>query len=324
MRAFVTGGTGFIGRRLIRRLLADGVEVVALSRPGSSGLPRGASAIRGDLCDPRPWEQVLQDCDRLYHLAALITFDPKRRDELMEINAVGTQKVLEAAGRGSVKRAVIASSACTLGTSRTEHQLLDECGIPCREEVRGNPYLSSKLRAELIARAATRSRPVVIVNPTTVYGPGDRTLNSGTLIRSVARSGFLPVPPGGSNVVDVDDVVDGVLLAAERGIGGRRYILGGENLRFDAIMEGIAAVVGNRPRLLPVPSFMRIPFRWTMRAAKSFNTGRFLTPQVLSDLFRFKFYDTRRARDELDWRPRFTFRQSVERAWSYYQKEGLI
>jgi dihydroflavonol-4-reductase len=324
VRAFVTGATGFLGRRLVHALVDRGSEAVALlHRSTGEGLPPGVRHVRGDVLQPTSLADAGAGCDVVVHLAASISFDPRRRQHLVLVNAQGTANVLALARRWSAGRTIVVSSACTLGISGRPDQVLDEESRPDRSLAERNPYMASKLAAEDAARAAASEQDVVVVNPTTVYGPGDDSLNSGTLVLRVARSRLLPVPPGGTNVVDVDDVVDGILAAAERGRSGRRYVLGGENLPFAEVFGAIAAAVGRRPSLVPVPRPAEPLFSLAALVSGSLTGSRFLTPQIVEDLFRFKYYSSARARDELGWSPQFRFPQSVSRAWTYYRARGL-
>jgi dihydroflavonol-4-reductase len=242
----------------------------------------------------------------------------------MRQNGDGTALILDAARKWGVAKTVIVSSACTLGLSTTPDAVLDETATASPFLARANPYLASKLRAEDEAMRRAREMEVVMVNPTTVYGRGDRTLNSGTLVAQVARSPVVPVPPGGGNVVDVDDVARGILAAAEQGRSGRRYVLGGENLSFAANIETITRVVGRRPVMVPLPAWTRCAAVAAARVASAMPGGRFLTPQIVADLYAFKYYSTARAAAELNWRPRVPFEESVRQAWEFYRKEGLI
>lgn len=323
MKVLVTGATGFIGRRLVDRLQKDGVEVLSLVRDSRHGLPEGVRPVYGDILSPESLADHGQGCDRLFHLAALITFDPRKKGEMIKVNAQGTAIVLEAARRWKVKRSVVVSSGCTIGLSYAPDGLLTEDAPLDNKLLKANPYMESKILAEREALKAAREQEVVVVNPTTIYGPGDWRLNSGTLVLTIAGARVLPVPPGGSNVVDVDDVVEGILAAGERGESGRRYILGGENLRFQKIFQMIAQVVGRSPVMVRIPGWMRKPVSAaTWLAARMFG-GRFLTPQIVNDLFAFKFYSSARAHQELGWSPRHDFQKSVERAWVFYRQNGL-
>jgi dihydroflavonol-4-reductase len=324
MKVFVTGATGYIGRRLVDRLLAAGDEVVALTRQKAPDLPSAVRPVTGELLDPASYGRAGEGCELVYHLAALITFDQRRRAALIRANAEGTACLLDAARGWGARRSVFVSSACTLGISFDAGRILDESDDASGPVAAANPYLASKQQAEAEAMRRAGRQEIVIVNPTTVYGPGDRSLNSGTLIAKVARLPVVPVPPGGSNVVDVDDVVDGLLLAAAAGRPGARYVLGGENLPFAAIFRTIADVVGRRPLRLPLPACSRLPVMWAARLTQTAFGGRFLTPQIVGDLYGFKYYSSRRAEDELGYRPRYAFRETVQRAWTYYREAGLI
>jgi len=324
VRAFVTGATGFIGRRLVAQLITQGAEVTALVRGADHGLPDAVRTCRGDVLDRGSLQHAAPGFDRLYHLAALITFDPRRRQELMSVNGDGTANVLDMARHRGIARCVVVSSACTLGLSASPDELRDEESEPAVELVERNPYMASKIECEKAASAAAESHDVVVVNPTTVYGPGDVSLNSGALMQKVAGSVVLPVPPGGSNAVDVDDVVAGIIAAGERGQSGRRYALGGCNLRYRAIFATIASVIGRRVTLVPLPSCARIPLELAAWAAGRVTGNRFLTPQIIGDMFAFKYYDCSRAHSELDWQPQHTFDATVRRAWQFYVDAGLI
>ncbi|MBU0769419.1 MAG: NAD-dependent epimerase/dehydratase family protein [Proteobacteria bacterium] len=324
MRVFVTGATGFIGRRLCEKLVAMGHRVYALVRKDNHGLPPSIFTQKGDLFDAKNLRRALSGCDRLYHLAALIQFNTSSSQALLRVNRDGTQAILTAARDVSVERTVVVSSASTVGISDRADMFLDEnTDFENKWAVR-NPYLQSKKEAEsLTFQMAATGQAITVVNPTTVYGPGDYSLNSGTLIHAVAGARIVPIPPGGSNVVDVDDVVAGILAAGEHGRPGRRYILGGENLTFSRICKTIARVLDRHPVFLPIPMGLRKPSGAISAVTGQLTGSRFLTRQIVSDLFAFKFYNCERANSELGWVPHYTFEDSVKRAWNFYQKERI-
>ncbi|MFH1419134.1 MAG: NAD-dependent epimerase/dehydratase family protein [Planctomycetota bacterium] len=326
MRAFVTGATGFIGRRLVDRLIQSGSDVTALVRTDSPDLPARTTAVRGDL---EEGEDRLADAmaghDVVFHLAAHVSFDPRELPRLQRVNGDGTRAVFAAAKRASVGRTILVSSACTIGLSHDPRRILDE-DTPFESRLaRRNPYLNSKRLAETYAiEAVEAGQWITIVNPTTVFGPGDRSLNSGTLVRQVAQARIMPAPPGGSNVVDLDDIVDGIIVAAENGKPGERYILGGENIPFREIIERIASVVGRRPILVPLPAAAKTPMMAAAWFVQRVTGSRLLTPQIIGDTFAYKYYSSRRAEEELGWRASRDFTTTLASAWAYYRREGLI
>jgi dihydroflavonol-4-reductase len=326
MRAFVTGASGFIGRRLVQELARQGHQVTALLHRDAQELPTPIAKVQGSLEDgPDKLAEGMAGHDVVYHLAAQVSFDPRRLADLLRVNGEGTRSVLSAARKAGVGRTVVVSSACTIGFSDRAERVLDEITPFDPRWAERNPYLHSKHVTEAHAAEAARAGQwVTIVNPTTVFGPGDRTLNSGTLVRQVAQSPAVPVPPGGSNVVDVDDVVNGILAAAERGQPGRRYILGGANLMFREIIDRIASVIGRRPILVPLPRVARLPMMAAAWLVQKTTGSRLITPQIISDTFAYKFFSSRRAEDELGWRAGRDFTTTLAAAWKYYRQEGLI
>lgn len=324
MKVFITGATGFIGRNLIRKLIGRGDEVVALVRRPDHRLPPEVKTICGDILSVESWKDSVKGCRRLYHLAAIVSFDPAKRKQLLSINGQGTYNVLEAASQTGIESSVVVSSACTMGLSYKKDTLLDEDSPLDEKLVKDNPYLESKLAAEKAALGFSARHKVVVVNPTTVYGPGDWTLNSGTLIKKIATSRILPVPAGGGNVVDVEDVAEGIFLAGEHGLTANRYIIGGENLSFKEIFTVISDVVRNKPFFIPVPSSMRLPLSLAIGAIGSFINSRFLTRQIVSDTFFFKYYSLKKAQSQLEFKARYSFYESIARAWSFYRENGLM
>jgi nucleoside-diphosphate-sugar epimerase len=325
-RAFITGATGFIGRCLIQRLAARGVSITAMVRHGATQPLNESQSFVGDLFSPiEELADAMRGCDVLLHLAAAVSFAPSARAELERINGEGTRRILDAAKAVDVGRVVVVSSACTLGLSASASHPLDE-NAPFNEALaQRNPYLASKHLAERHAMdAADRGQYVVIVNPTTVFGPGDRTLNSGTMFQQIVRARVMPVPPGGTNVVDVSDVCDGLIAAASHGQCGRRYILGGHNATFAELFREIARQIGRSPLFVPIGNYARLPMRGMAWAIQHATGSRIITPQIVDDTFAYKFYSNHRAAAELNWSPKTPLSETLSAAWDYYKREGLI
>jgi dihydroflavonol-4-reductase len=326
MKIIVTGATGFIGKLLVEYLVARGDDVIALIRKETDKqlFPDHVTFALGDICDEDSLGNAGAGCDYLFHLAGMITFDPSQRNDLIRVNGRGTETILTFAEKWGVKRSVVVSSACTSGLSFSCTELMTEDSNPDKDTVKRNPYMESKVMQEKAAFSASRKQDVVVVNPTTVYGPGDSSLNSGSLIKKLYTSSLVPVPPGGSNVIDVADVVRGILAAADHGMSGKKYILGNENLQFASIFSAIEKVTGCHPVKAPLPPWMKQTMGWAAWCAGKLTDSRFMTPQIIEDLFAYKYYSNLRAVQELSWTPEFSFVESVSRAWGFYQSHHLI
>jgi dihydroflavonol-4-reductase len=255
VRALVTGASGFIGAHVATTLVAAGADVRAFDRrlPTPGTLPDAVESFAGDITDPDAMARALEGCDAVFHLAALYSY--RRADTaLMEhVNVLGTRVVLEAAARGLRRRVVYTSSCATCGP--VAGRAATEADTPPDWEL-SVPYKRTKMKGERLARAAAaEGLDVVVVNPTTPVGPGDRgPTPTGKMVSDVAR-GHARAYLAGSvlNVVAVQDVAAGHLRAHERGRAGERYLLGGENLAMRDVFAAVATAVGRPAPRLPVP-----------------------------------------------------------------------
>lgn len=247
MRAFVTGGTGFVGGALVRRLLAEGYTVRALVRPGSDarrldGLP--VERIAGDLANVPALVRGCTGCDQVFHVAALYSLWGHRWEEFYASNVEGTRNVVRAAWGADVPRIVHTSSIATLGQP-SDGSLGDEETPSALAGMIGH-YKRSKYLAEEVAREmAARGAPVVIVNPAAPVGAGDhKPTPTGRMIVDYLRGRMPAYVDTCLTLVDVDDVAAGHMLAAEKGRSGERYILGGETLTLKEMLDMLAEVSG--------------------------------------------------------------------------------
>ncbi|HET7573336.1 MAG TPA: NAD-dependent epimerase/dehydratase family protein [Gaiellaceae bacterium] len=237
MEVYVTGASGFVGRHVARALEAAGAEV---------------RSRRVDLLDPAGLERAVRGCDAVVHVAALYSYDADPR-RIEAVNVHGTRNLLDAAARAGVSRFLHTSTAGTCGP--VAGRAATERDRPPAWEL-AVPYKRTKLAAERLVLAAARAGlDAVVVNPTTPVGPGDRKPTpTGAMVAGVARGRMRAyLPTTGLNVVDVRDVAAGHALALEHGRRGRRYLLGGRNLRLRDLFALIAEIAGLTPPRLPVP-----------------------------------------------------------------------
>ena len=262
-RAFVTGGTGFVGSAVVRALAEGGAEVRALARPGT---PRtnlegtGAVVVEGCLSASSEDElaRLLDGIEELRHCAALYAFWARDPSEFRRVNVDGTQKLVRAALRAGVSRIVYTSSVATIqpiaGEAATEESWARLQDAP-------GPYKRSKILAEqeVLRLVREEGAPIVIVNPSAPVGARDiKPTPTGQMILDFLRGRMPAFVDTGLNVVDVDDVGTGHVLAARKGVVGERYILGGDNLSLYEILVGLAEISGRKPPRWEIPHAVSI------------------------------------------------------------------
>ncbi len=326
MRTFVTGGTGFIGGAVVKSLLAAGHEVKALVRAGANtrqldGLT--VEQVSGDVRDRESLRRGMAGCGWVFHVAALYSFWGHDWKDFYETNVEGTRRVLEAARDAGAERVVYTSSIAALGVRKD--------GLPADEETRASladrigPYQRSKFMAEQVARdCALQGLPVVIVNPSAPVGIGDhKPTPTGQIIVDFLKGRMFGYVDTGLNIVDVEDVAAGHLLAAERGEVGRRYILGGENVTLKQILDLLAEISG-RPRVrLHVPHW--VAQGWSYVDVTLARLDRQRTPAATPDKVRlsrrYEFFDPARAVRELGL-PQTPARVALRKAVEWYRAHG--
>ena len=330
-KILVTGASGFIGSRVARQLCERGDEVKVLLRPSASrralrGLP--VEIAEGDIMVASTVYRALMGCDRLFHVAANYKMWDPDPSKVLEPSIRGTREVLEAVRRhdGMIEKVVVTSSVGAIGAGPAG-EILDETS----EWKLGDSelYVVAKRRAEELALAAAPELPVVVVNPSAVFGPGDaRPTPSGqVIVRYLNWSlpmGF-PGSPGGLSVVDVDDVARGHLLAMDKGRVGERYILGGENLTITQIVETMASITGLPGPGREPPKGLAVTMGWLMETWARIAGGEpELTYKMARDFFDSGFWvKSDKAKDELGYTQR-PARKTLSRAIRWYLDNGYV
>ncbi|HEX9146465.1 MAG TPA: hopanoid-associated sugar epimerase [Candidatus Binatia bacterium] len=329
MTTLLTGGTGFVGAAVLRCLVEAGHNVRALVRPNSdrrnlSGID--CEIVTGDLIQPESIKRAVQGCEAVFHVAADYRLWVLDREKMNQVNVQGTVDLIRAAAAAGASRIVYTSSVATL-RPRDDGLPADEKSDAQLSDIIG-AYKQSKFLAEreLKRVVADAGLPVVIVKPTAPFGPRDvKPTPTGRLVLEAA-SGRMPAYVNtGLNVVHVDDVAAGHLLAYEKGAVGQSYILGGENRTLQWILETVAELTGQSPPRIRLPHWFVTPIAHIVEAvARIRGSGE---PMITVDSVRmarkFMYFSSDKARRDLGYCPRpavEALRDEIE--WFY--KHGYV
>ncbi|MDE2574231.1 MAG: NAD-dependent epimerase/dehydratase family protein [Rhodospirillales bacterium] len=324
----VTGATGFVGSAVARALIARGRAVRLLVRAGSdrrnlAGLE--AELVEGELGDAASLARAVSGCRQLIHVAADYRIWVPDPAAMLRTNVGGTEALMRAALAAGVERIVHCSSVAALGLTGSD--LPADETTPVSEDRVVGIYKKSKYRAEQAVLALVREHglPAVIVNPAAPVGPRDiRPTPTGQLIADAAAGRVPAYIDTGLNVVHVDDVAEGHLLALERGRIGERYILGSENLTLAALLGLVAEVAGRRPPRIRLP---RAPLWPLALACEGFARLTGATPLVTRDHLRMArktmFFSSAKAIAELGYAPR-PAREAVADAVAWFRAAGMV
>jgi dihydroflavonol-4-reductase len=309
MTALVTGATGFVGSRVARALLEAGWKVRVLVRQGAnqhnlSGLP--VEQVTGDLTDRASLDRAVAGCRALLHVAADYRLGLPRPQELYRSNVDGTRNVLEAAVQAGVQRIVHTSSVATIGLPKDGSPGTEATPVTVADMI--GHYKRSKFLAEQVAAELARAgAPVVIVNPSTPIGPGDvKPTPTGQIILDAALGRTPAYVDTGLNIVHVDDVAAGHLLALQSGRTGERYILGGENLSLREILEQVSRLVGRPAPRIRLPHAVVLPIAYVADTfARLTGTTTRVTVESVRMSQKHMYFSSDKAARELGyrWRP---------------------
>lgn len=323
MPVLVTGAGGFIGARVVRALALQGREVRAFLLPQES--PRaledsGVEIFRGDVRNPIALGRAIRDCDSLYHLAALYQLWRRNPRDFVDVNVEGTRNVLHAAQAEAVERVVFTSSIATIGPLAGERLADEETGPPKRKDA--DHYVQSKIASERLALRFAREEglPLVVVNPSFPFGWGDYAPTpTGRFVLDALEGTLWGFPPGGFNVIDVDDLAQAHLAAESRGVVGERYLLGGTNISHRDFFSRLAAVAGGSPVWPPLPKSA------ILAMARAYEIRTFLggpSPRITVKAARYAckkaYFSSAKAKDALGLSPK-PIEETMEQAVAWFR-----
>jgi dihydroflavonol-4-reductase len=327
MTVLVTGATGFIGSAVMRALIRRGEAVRVLARAGGdrrnlAGLD--VDLVEGDLTDPDARARAVRDIGGLFHVAAdyrLWVPDPAA---MYATNVDATVDLLRRAAAAGARRIVYTSSVATLGL-RDDGVPADE-DTPVREADMIGPYKRSKFVAEEAVRGlAAEGLPIVIVNPTAPVGPRDvKPTPTGRMVIEAAAGRMPAFVDTGLNIVHVDDVARGHLLARDKGRVGARYVLGGENLSLAEILGRIAALTGGRAPRVRLPTAAVLPIAYAAEAwARVSGKEPFVTVDGVRLARKRMFFSHARATAELGYAAR-PADEALTDAIAWFRDHGML
>lgn len=326
MKILVTGANGFLGSWLTKTLLEQGHDVSVLIRDKKE-FPqfesRGLIPFHGDVTNIESLKPAVQGQDQIYHLAGLIAYSRDQYDLMNHVNVHGTENVLQVAAEKKVKRVQLASSVVAVGGS-FKPDVLNEESLYTLDALKLG-YHESKRSAERVLKKYVNEGKVdgVIINPSTVYGAGDAAKSTRSTQLKVAQGKMFYYPPGGVSVVAVEDVVDGMVKAMEKGRSGERYILSGENLTLKDLFHRIAEIAGVKKAWIPLPTGVLKTLACVDNSLSNVGLKGPLPSERAIVATMFHWYDSSKARQELGFSAR-PAQQAIANSVHWMSQQGLL
>ena len=327
----VTGGTGFIGSRLVHRLAASGEDVHALVRASSDlaslkeCLDR-ITLVYGDVTDIASLHGAFDGAEEVYHCAGITYMGDRKNPLLQRINVDGTQNVLDACRRAKVRRVVHVSSITAVGISGPNRKFDEES---CWNfDMLDLEYARTKHAAEkIVAAEVKKGMDVVIVVPAFVFGAGDINFNAGRIIKDIYQRKLPCYPMGGICVIDVEIVIDCLVTAMKKGRKGERYIVGGDNVSYKELYDTIMRITGVHQRVLPLPMWAAQVISALLKLSRFSKERHKISKLFNMSMFnvasRFLYFDSSKAQRELGMRHE-PFEQSIRRTFEFYRERRML
>lgn len=271
----VTGGTGFLGSHLLRKLVSAGEPVRALYRkqiPGQlNDIKDRIEWVNGDVLDVCVLEDVMEGVDKVYHCAAVVSFHPSTQAQMMKVNVEGTANVVNMALDAGVKKLVHVSSVAAIGRAKADGVIDESC--EWQESRNNSKYAVSKYQAEMeVWRGIAEGLPAAIVNPSIILGSGYWNDGSGMLVKNAWKE-FPYYTQGINGFTDVNDVAEVMIRLMESDIQAQRFIVSADNWKYHDLFTEMAVQLDKRPPHIAVKPWMAAVL-WRVEAVRSKITGK--------------------------------------------------
>lgn len=327
-KILVTGGTGFIGSRLVNRLATGENEVHVLVRRTSDltsleeCLDR-ITLVYGDVTSAESLDGLFTGVDEVYHSAGLTYMGNRVNPMLEKINVQGTRNVLAESRKAGVKRVVHVSSITAVGIG-SARKPLDESS-PWNFDRLNLEYARTKHVAEkIVAEEVSKGLDCVIVVPAFVFGAGDVNFNAGRIIKDVYNRKMPFYPLGGVCIIDVEIVVDATIAAMQKGRTGERYIIGGDNVSFRELSQTIMKITGVHQSSLPLPLWAAHIISYLLNFSKNRNKiSKLFNMSMFAVASEFLYFDSAKAKRELGMRYE-PYEQSIRRTFEWYRDRNML
>ena len=323
-KILVTGGTGFIGSNLIKRLYNERNEITVFAKNPSHPFLEGLKLkkIVGDVRDYDAVASAVKGCDYVYHLAACSLNSLKEKDEIFNVNVSGTENVMKASLKLGVKKIVHAGSCSALGfVTNKKDSLNEEDCLDFKDQIYGQ---SKKLGEDKVQEYVKKGLNATIVIPAYVIGAGEIDHRRFVIFQSISRGRIKFTYPGSIGTVAVEDLVDGFILAMEKGKPGQRYILSNRNIQLFDFYNLIAKIM-NKPKIpIKLPRISYYPMYFLGAILQHTFKNSPLSTEVVRSTYNYRCYDSSKAQKELGWKPKIKLDESLRRALEYYKAIGAI
>ena len=327
MKALVTGATGFVGGAVARALVNRGIEVRVMARAGADfqNLKRlTVERVEGDLLDQASLRRALTGCRQLYHIAAHYALWAKDPSIFYNVNVAGTKTLLDAARDVGTERIVYCSTIGAIGIPPEGGLGTEETPVVF-EQMAGHYKRSKYLAEQEVLKLAKAGLPVVIVNPSAPVGIGDvKPTPTGQVIVDFMKGRMPAYIETGMNIVDVDDVATGHLLAMEKGRIGERYILGSANLMLREVLEILSRLTGVKAPTIKLPRLAILPLAYLNQWMANLTGQPPRIPLEGVKMAKYKMhYDCSKAIRELGF-PQTPADVALEKAVRWFRDHGYV
>lgn len=327
-KTLVTGAAGFIGSHVVRLLLEQGRDVRAMIMHGENtknidGLD--VEKVEGDVTDADSVKAAMKGCDRVFHLAAIYALWLPNRRKMYDVNVTGSQNVLWAAYKADVEKVVYTSSIAALGVEDAEAPSNEK--TPFNQIDKANDYVFSKYLSDQDAKVFAREGlPLTIVNPGFPFGARDiAPTPTGQILLDIVNGKTPGYFDAGFNIVDVEDVARGHVLAEEKGKVGESYCLTNQNVKMKEFLDLVMDVTGVRIKLRKIPIRVAIGMGYLLeyRSDNVTHQRPVISGKALRYAKQYLFYDNTKAKEELGLE--FTpIEESIRRAVEWFKENGYI